>query len=278
MSPSEPARAILRPIETAARQVAPWIGHLARIGYLAKALLYAAVGILAAQAALGRGGETTDMYGALRQVLRAPMGGVLLLLCTLGLAAYAIWRAVDAITDVEGHGRSLKGIVDRLGATLSAATHGTLAVAAFRLANGAGGGAGVRSQRLAAHLFSLPAGEWLTWAVALGLLADGVIQIFHGCAAHLDRQLNLAALPGGAARYVIHLCRVGIAARGIVFALVGILLMRAVVRRDPGQAGGMRESLQMLAGTGRWLLGLVAVGLVAYAMYQLLNARYRTIP
>nr|MBA3556337.1 DUF1206 domain-containing protein [Gemmatimonadales bacterium] len=54
--------------------VAPWIERLARVGYAAKALLYATVGILAAQAALGRGGRTTDTRGALREVLGAPYG------------------------------------------------------------------------------------------------------------------------------------------------------------------------------------------------------------
>jgi hypothetical protein len=153
-----------------------------------------------------------------------------------------------------------------------------LALAAFRLATGTGNGGGADSQQLAARLLHLPAGVWLTWSVALGLMAHGVIQIFCGCAAKLDRQLNLAALPPGAARYVIHICRVGIAARGIVFAVIGILLMRAVSRRDPGQAGGIRESLEMLASSGRWLLAFVAVGLVAYAVYEVLNAKYRRIP
>ena len=66
-----------------AREVAPWIATLARIGYVAKAILYATIGVLAAQAALGRGGRTTDTSGALREVVRAPMGDALLLVIAL---------------------------------------------------------------------------------------------------------------------------------------------------------------------------------------------------
>ncbi|MGN6392367.1 MAG: DUF1206 domain-containing protein [Gemmatimonadales bacterium] len=70
----------------------------------------------------------------------------------------------------------------------------------------------------------------------------------------------------------------GIAARGIVFGMVGVLLVRAIAQRDPGSAGGIRESLDALGHTGHWLLAFVALGLVAYAVYELLNARYRRIP
>jgi hypothetical protein len=49
-----------------AKEVAPWVEGLARLGYAAKALLYITVGLLAAQAGLGRGGRTTDTHGALR--------------------------------------------------------------------------------------------------------------------------------------------------------------------------------------------------------------------
>jgi hypothetical protein len=76
---------------------------------------------------------------------------------------------------------------------------------------------------------------------------------------------------------VIALCRSGIAARGIVFGLIGVLLVRTAAHRDPKQAGGIRESLEMLEGMGRWPLTVVALGLVAYALYELLNAKYRRI-
>src|SRR5688500_9883255 len=129
-----------RQLEDAAREVAPWIVILARIGYVAKALLYATVGILAAQAALGSGGRTTDLGGALREVVRAPMGEAMLLVIAAGLAAYAVWRVVDAIFDGEGRGADLKGVLRRLGSALRGLAHAGLALAAFRLATGSGDG------------------------------------------------------------------------------------------------------------------------------------------
>jgi len=72
-------------------------------------------------------------------------------------------------------------------------------------------------------------------------------------------------------------CRFGLAARGAVFLLIGFFLGRAAARHDPQQAAGVRESLLALAGFGRWALGAVALGLIAYGVYQLVEARYRRI-
>jgi len=266
-----------RPFEDAAQEVAPWIVRLARIGYLAKALLYATVGILAAQAALGSGGRTTDLGGALRSVVRAPLGDAMLIVIGVGLAGYAVWRVVSAITDAEGRGRDLKGIASRVGSAVRGLAYVALSVAAFRLAAGSGGGSGSRSKQLAARALELPAGEWLVWLAAGAVLGYGGYQLYRGYASKLGRQLSLAALSPGTARWVVALCRAGIAARGVVFVLIGVLLVRTAEHRDPSEAGGIGESLEMLAGMGRWPLAVVSLGLVAYAVYELLNAKYRRI-
>ena len=142
-----------------AREVAPWVEKAARIGYVAKALLYATVGILAAQAALGRGGRTTDLGGALREVVRAPMGEGLLLVIGVGLAGYAIWRMLDAITDAEGKGGDAKGLARRIGSAARGLGHGALAVAAFGLATGSNDGGGGDKRELASKAVEVAGGS-----------------------------------------------------------------------------------------------------------------------
>ena len=260
-----------------ARDVAPWIETLARVGYVAKALLYATVGVLAAQAALGRGGRTTDLGGALREVVRAPMGNVLLIVIALGLVGYALWRIVDAITDAEGKGGDSKGIARRLGSAVRGLAHGALALAAWHLATGSGNGGGEDSDEAARTLLDLPFGGWLLWLAAGGVLAYAGYQLYRAWKAKLGSQLDLGALPAGTAHWIIGVCRAGLAARAVVFALIGVLLVRAARERDPEEAGGLSDSLEMLADMGRWPLVVIALGLVAYAVYELLNARYRRI-
>jgi hypothetical protein len=62
-----------------------------------------------------------------------------------------------------------------------------------------------------------------------------------------------------------------------VFALIGVFFLRAAASADAAQAAGTQGALGALAAMGRWPLAVVAFGLVAYAGYELLNARYRRI-
>jgi hypothetical protein len=260
------------------QDIAPWVERLARVGYAAKALLYFTVGILAAQAALGRGGRTTDTHGALRAVYEVRLGRIMLLIIAAGLLGYAAWRLVEAVLDAEGRGRDLKGVAVRVGSAARAIFHGALAVAALRLAYGD------LSRSPSAHprywterAFGLPGGQLLVWLVASAIIGYGLYQLYRAYAPKLGRQLQLGRIPEGAAGVVVGISRFGIAARGVVFCLIGWLLARAAAQHDADQAGGVRESLGALAGFGRWPFVVVALGLVAYGMYELLNARYRRI-
>lgn len=258
-------------------EVAPWIERLARVGYVAKAVLYATVGILAAQLALGEGGRTTDTAGALREILGAPYGRAMVFVVAVGLVGYTIWLFVRALTDAERRGNGAKGLAIRSGDALRGVAHGALALAAFRLALGDGGGNGDGTQEWAGRLMRAPLGEVLLWAVAAGVGAYGLYQLYRSWSAKLSRRLALGELPAGTARWVVGVSRFGIAARGVVFCLIALFLGRAAAQHDPSEAGGLQQSLRTLADLGRWPLALVALGLVAYGVYELVNARYRRI-
>lgn len=55
--------------------------------------------------------------------------------------------------------------------------------------------------------------------------------------------------------------------------------MRAALKHDPNQAGGLADTLHTLERQpyAPYLLGAVALGLVAYGAYELVRARYRVI-
>src|SRR5581483_1999164 len=99
----------------AVRRASPWVEFLSRLGFAAKGVVYVLVGVLAAQAAAGVGGDTTDTHGALEHVLAAPFGRALLGLIALGLAGFALWSFVQAALDVDDEGDDAKGLVTRLG-------------------------------------------------------------------------------------------------------------------------------------------------------------------
>ena len=71
----------------------------------------------------------------------------------------------------------------------------------------------------------------------------------------------------------------GLLARLVVFGLIGVFAIRAAIQYDPKEAIGLDGALQKLAhqSYGPWLLGLTAVGLLAYAAYCFADARYRRV-
>ena len=258
--------------------VAPWIERLARVGYTAKAVLYITIGYLASRAALGQGGRVTDTQGALQEVETASYGQAILFIIAAGLIGYGAWQLVEAVLDPEGRGTGLKGILLRLGFAVRGLFHGLLGITAIRIALGDGRGSSAnQAPRWTAQAFELPGGELLVWLAAAGIAGYGVYQFYRSWSPKMRRHLRLAELPEGIRRWVLGVSRFGIAARDVVFCLIGLFFLRAAWRHDATQAGGLQESLRTLARLGYWPFLVVAFGLVAYGVYELVNARYRQI-
>jgi hypothetical protein len=248
------------------------------VGYAAKALLYITVGLLAAQAGLGRRGRAVDTQGALRVVHEATFGRIALIVVAAGLIGYAVWRVVEGIVDPQRRGTDLKGLALRTSFAARGVLHGALGISALRLAaRERPGPHSDQTRHWTAVAFGLPAGELLVWATALGIGGYGIYQLYRAYTSKLSSQLRLGELGSGTRRWVIAVSRFGIAARGIVFCLIGFFLARAATMRNAAEAGGVRKSLAWIADIGRWPFVVVALGLVAYGVYQLVNARYRSI-
>jgi hypothetical protein len=259
---------------------ASWVGRLARAGFIAKAILYGTIGALAASAALGFGdtgsGGATDTRGAMATVLDAPLGHVLLAAIGIALLGYATWRIVEGIADPEDRGADLKGLALRGSFIVRGIAHGALALTAIRFAAGqSSGGDDDRPREATQMAFALPGGEWLVWVTALAVAGYGFYQLYRAAAATLTKRLDTAHLSAETGRWVIAVSRFGIAARGVVFIAIGWLLVQAATHHDPAEAGGLAKALRALRDLGRWPFAAIAVGLVAYGGYQVVNARYR---
>ena len=174
----------------AERDVAPWIERFARVGYVAKAVLYFTVGLLAFGAIFGNG-AATDSRGAMEKLLGAPFGRALLAIIASGLLGYAVWRCVSAVVDAERRGNDAKGIALRVSFFARGIAHLALAYAAGRMAMGAGAGAGAdRSEQATATAMRIPGGIWILWCVAIGIGGFGLYQLYRAARAKLSKQLR----------------------------------------------------------------------------------------
>ena len=267
-------------VGTATREVAPWIEVFARIGFAAKGVLYMTISALAASAALGMGGKADpDSRHALAKIFEAPFGRFLVGVVAVGLVGYAVWRIIEGITNPQGK-RGAKGAAKRIGSIVRGVIHLALAFAAGMLAlyREGGGGGGGRIREWVAKTMSAPGGVYLLYLVAAGFLGYGLWALYCAAKAKLSRQLQLGRMSTSVRRIVIGISRFGIAARGIVFGTIAVLLYRAARDHDPNQAGGLGDSLrELFVNLGRWPYFAIAVGLGAYGIYEVINAKYRRI-
>lgn len=265
--------------EQAARQARPWVEKLARLGYAAKGTVYIIIGVLAVEAAWNGGGTTTNSQGALGTIVGSPFGQFLLGLLTIGLAGYALWRFVEAGLDSEDKGSSSKGIATRVGYVLSGIAYSALAYTAFQLTMGGAPRSNGSTQDWTARLLAQPFGAWLVGLVGLVVIGIGIAQIIKGFKADVREKLSLDTLNDAQRKGVILIGQWGYMARGVVFSIIGGFLVEAAVHSNASQAKGLGSALDLLARQpyGPWLLGIVAVGLVAYGIFMFVEARFRRI-
>jgi hypothetical protein len=251
----------------------------ARLGYGSRGIVYCLVGGLAVLAAFGSGGQAGGNRSALQTLLSQPFGQVWLGIVAIGLIGFATWRVVEALTDADRRGQDWKALGVRGAHLVSGFIYGSLALFALRLAWGSGSGGGGENdaaQSWTAWLLSQPFGQWMVGLVGAAVVATGLGFLWKGWRGDVTRHL---AFDASRRDWVVLVGRLGYAARGVVFLLVGFFLVTAAIQSDSAEAQGLGGALQSLQRQpyGWVLLGLTAAGLFAFGLFGLIQARYRHI-
>jgi hypothetical protein len=259
----------------------PWARRSARFGLLCRGIVYAVLAGLALLAAAGMGGRTTDTRGAIATLAREPFGAAIVATLGLGFVALGLWYLVDAILDPRRRRSGAKGVALRLGRAAAGFVHLALAALCARIALGAGASSSSgdsRAQSLTASVLALPFGRVLVAAGAVVALAVAGYQVKKALQARRGEKLEGSMGPK-LRRWAPRLGLAGYAARGVVVALIGAFLLVAALNSDPREAVGFDGALAALARQpyGMALLGAAALGLLAFAAYSAIEARYKRL-
>ena len=255
----------------------PAFEWLSRAGFVARALIYAIIGILALKLALGQGGKVTNQQGALHTVAHQPFGKLLLTLVAVGLGGYSLWRFVRAAI---GHGPEGSDTgFERIAALGSGIAYGTMCAIAIEILVGAGTSSAGNVKKTAAGILGWPAGVWIV-AIAGGvMIVAGLYQGYCGITQKFLEDSKTSEMGPRIREWIRWLGTIGHLARMVVFGLVGIFLVRAAIDYKPRDAVGLDGALAKIVhgSYGPLALGVVAAGLIAFALYSLTDARYRKI-
>ncbi|WP_078880042.1 DUF1206 domain-containing protein [Kitasatospora purpeofusca] len=257
----------------------PFLRAAGRAGFTARGVVYVVIGYLALRIAMdGRGPDEADREGALRQIAARPGGTLLLWLLVLGFACMTLWRAAAALSH-DGHDGGRRKPGKRLLDAGRAVFYASVCWGTAAFASGTGGGSNSdrASKDWTADALALPGGRLLVGAAGLALVGVGVGITVRAARRTFLRRLDTASMSRRTRAAVTGIGLAGNAARGVVFAGVGLFVMTAAARFDPGRARGIDDTLRSFADTpaGPWLLAAVAVGLLLFGVFSFVSAHRR---
>jgi hypothetical protein len=261
-------------------EVAPWIVRMARFGYLSKGAVYIVIGILAVMTAFGLHGKLTTSSGALYTIAKQPFGSVVLMVLAVGLAGYAMWQVIMTVFDPEHKGNDAKGWIARISYLIIAAIYFGLCINAIKIIFRASiSTSSEKYQTLSAKALAQPLGQAIIALIGAVIIGVGIYNFYKACTEKFKHKLKRHEMNKEEWKIAIYIGKFGLAAHGVVFAIIGFFLIRTAIQANPAETKGLDGALAELAKQpfGPVLLTVVALGLVAYGGYLFFKAKYRRL-
>ena len=249
---------------------------VARAGLTARGVIYILVGWVAALVALGQSSREADQQGALQLLAGKSYGLVLLWLLALGFAAYALWRLSEAAFGAAGEQR---GAGPRVKSLARAVVYAGFSYLTFTVIAGHARSQAGRQEDVTATAMQHAGGRVLVGVVGLVVVACGIALVVEGVRKRFMKYLDTAKMTARTRRVVQVLGVTGTIARGVVFALAGVLVVDAAVTYRAAESGGIDKALLTLRDQpfGEFLCLAAALGLLVFGIYGLCEARWRKV-
>ena len=259
-------------------KIHPWVRRAARLGDLAIGSVYIMLGAFAFAATFNASVRTVGFQGALHRMLEERAGVGFLMAIGLGLVADGFWQSLRAAYNADMANPGWRGYLDRGSWMISGLIHLVLGIFATKLAVGIDQNSHESElRRWTQIIMPMQFGAWLIMVAGIVTITIGIVFVHHAARGDIGRWLDLSSLVRPARAFVMALGRFGIAARGAVFIVGGALVFLAAVHVNPGEAHGLGGVLRTIQSQqyGRFLLAPVALGLIAYGLFEFVCARYR---
>ena len=252
---------------------------IARVGIGSKGVVYVLIGGLTAWATFGSGGKKTGSDGALEYLLGQPFGQVLLWLVVLGLICYVFWRMYQTFSDPEDKGVDAKGVARRIGYFSSGIFYVFLIYSALTMLlgnGGSGGSGGGGRETFIQKLLNQEFGRWLVAIVALVFLGKALYQMYRAYSGKFKDKLKEMEMDEKARKTMVYTGHIGYSARGLVIGVIAYLTVRAAITYDASKAGGTKDAFKFMQDEfGSMVMGIIALGLLAYGIFMILKASQR---
>ena len=212
----------------------------------------------------------------MQTIAKQPVGEVLLVGLAAGLGAYAIFRLLEGISGGDHHGKDRTQ--HRVAALGSAIAYTALCYTAIKVLEGRHTNGG-SPRHAAAGILGWPGGPVIVAVAGYVVIGVGLYQAYKGLARRFLEDSDTSRLSTRARKAFTVLGVTGHLARAVTFALIGYGLIKAAIDYSARATVGLDGALQKLAhsSNGPLLLGIVAIGFIAFALYSIIDSRYRRV-
>jgi magnesium-transporting ATPase (P-type) len=274
----EPNQATETPPEKVEEAVAehPWVGHIARFGWIAKGAVYVLMGLTAFT--IGRRRPTTDdasPEGAVAQLRSTQFGTALIWALVIGLLLYVAWRLISTALI---RGNDGKKWLERVGYLFSAAFYAVLAVTAVSAVMKPKDTKDKNSvERLSTWMLSHPVGRWALLVAGVVVIGIGIFFIVDkGLKKSFLKELDLSNTPEAERKTITAAGTVGWISRGVATAVVGFFVAQSAWRYNASDARGFDNAFRELATHEIGSIAVLVTGLalVVYGVFCVLIVRH----
>lgn len=250
------------------------LDHAVRVGLIAYGVVHLLIAWVALQLAFGERQGNASSEGALSQMAKTPLGGVLLYVVAAGFAALVVWQLTEAVAghrDEDGK----KRVAKRLGSALKAVLYGSLGWSALKIAMG-GGSSGGSTDTTTAKIMAMPAGQVLVALVGLAVLGYGIRLVYRGLSESFMDKLETKGRTGTTGKAFVTFGKAGYVSKGLALFIVAGLFLWATWTHDPKKSGGLDQALNQVLQQpfGSPMLIVLAAGIACYGVFAFAWARH----
>lgn len=248
--------------------------HAVRVGLIAYGIVHLLIAWVAIQLALGSEKGSASSEGALSQMAKTPLGGILLYVVAAGFGALVLWQLMEAVAghrDAEGKKRVFK----RLGSGLKVVLYGALGWSALKIAMG-GGSDGGGTDTTTSKIMAMPGGQLLVGLVGLAVLAYALRLIYRGLSESFMDKLKASGRFGDAGKAFVVLGKAGYVSKGLALMIIAGLFLWAAWTQDPEKSGGLDQALHKVLQQpfGMPMLIVLGAGIACYGLFAFAWARH----
>ncbi|WP_375240765.1 DUF1206 domain-containing protein [Polaribacter sp.] len=246
---------------------------LRKFGFLTKGFVYIIIGILTFLTALNIGGKISDKNGVISFLENQIFGKVLLLIVSLGLMSFALWRAYK-FYDVLKNEDSNKKYFSAVSYLFRTFFYGSFAISIFlKIFNQTSND--VTKETLVSRILQIENGNVILILIGIIFSGSAIYQFYkvitNSYLEDIKKNKNIASF-----NVLKKTGAFGIFARGISFLIFSWFIFSAGFNNNPEKIKGTQEMFRFLNSLtfGNILMAVMALGFVCYGVFQYFYGRY----